>query len=109
MKKIFFLLGVVGLLYVGYTVSLGVREKALIYFPEKNHTSSPKDLGLSYEDIFLKNKDGLTLHGWFFPNRGSKKTVLFFHGNAGNVSGGLDLVSFYLKKMGTQVFIIYYL
>ena len=38
------------------------------------------------EVITLKTADGTTLTGWFQPAEPGKPTLLYFHGNAGNVS-----------------------
>lgn len=43
----------------------------------------PEDLNI--EEVFFETKDALTLHAWYLDNN-SDKTVLFFHGNAGNLS-----------------------
>ena len=38
------------------------------------------------EDIDLTAKDGTKIHGWFYRAEEPKKTLLFFHGNAGNIT-----------------------
>jgi uncharacterized protein len=39
-------------------------------------------------DVWFKTADGLRLHGWFFENRigPDNPTIIFFHGNGGNIS-----------------------
>lgn len=39
-----------------------------------------KFLAQPREDVWIKSSDGLKLHGTFFPNRGSRRVVLCFHG-----------------------------
>ncbi len=65
-------------------------EKHLIYFPMRAHDVTPSALGLGYEEVELRAEDGVRLHGWFLPVKGSQLTVLVCHGNAGNVSHRLD-------------------
>ncbi len=49
-----------------------------ILYPKVNHVWSPEN---SYENIWVGN-----LHGWWFNNSPYSKTVVFCHGNAGNIS-----------------------
>ena len=37
-------------------------------------------LSQAHEDVWITSDDGLKLHGTFFPNQGSKRIVLCFHG-----------------------------
>src|SRR3989442_15755906 len=47
---------------------------------------------MPFEDVFLEAGDGVRLHGWLVPGVGkSSLTLLFFHGNAENIGGCLDL------------------
>jgi hypothetical protein len=78
----------VGLVIAG--ALLLVFEKKLIYFPTRAHDATPAGLGLAHEEAELRAADGVRLHGWFLPAKGSRLTVLLFHGNAGNVSHRLD-------------------
>ncbi len=69
-----------------------VFEKHLIYFPSRAHDATPAGLGLPYEEVELRAEDGVRLHGWFLPVKGSRHTLLVCHGNGGNVSHRLDRV-----------------
>src|SRR3989442_3010206 len=47
---------------------------------------------MPFEGVFLEAGDGVRLHGWLVPGVGkSSLTLLFFHGNAENIGGCLDL------------------
>ena len=54
----------------------------------------------------IEASDGVTLHGWFIAGR-SKRVLLFFHGNAGNISHRLDSIRQF-QKLGLSVLIIDY-
>lgn len=75
---------------------LAVFQSRLVYFPdmERELAATPQSVGLDYEPVDLRTEDGETLHGWWLPppgsGRPSRGTVLFFHGNAGNISHRLD-------------------
>ncbi|MFH1018544.1 MAG: alpha/beta hydrolase [Pseudomonadota bacterium] len=64
-----------------------------IYFPEAHHEFRPDDFKLPYEDISLTTDDGVKLHAWWIGDHSMRKTVLFFHGNAGNISHRLDRIN----------------
>jgi uncharacterized protein len=61
---------------------------ALLYVPTRELTSTPADVGLPYEDLMITTADRERLHGWWVPARTPAPLghVLFFHGNAGNLS-----------------------
>ena len=67
-------------------------SRSLPFFPSKEIQASPDSLGLAYEDIRLTTTDGETIAGWYVPAAGSNdgRVLLFFHGNAGNISFCLD-------------------
>jgi uncharacterized protein len=63
-------------------------QKSLLYLPNmpgRELTATPAGIGLAYEDVAIDTADGLRLHGWFIP-ASSPRVLLFFHGNAGNIS-----------------------
>lgn len=80
-----------------------------VFFPDKIIHQTPDSFQLPYEDIFVKGTTQMTLyekyHGWFIPAlQNDKETnvlknyvLIFFHGNAGNVSHRLS----FLKKLYT--------
>lgn len=63
--------------------------------------------GIKPEDIWFRAKDDSQLHGWFFKVPGAKHTVLFSHGNTGNMTGRPNLVRL-LLQCGLSVFIYDY-
>lgn len=65
--------------------------ESFIFYPEKEFWTLPTDRGMEYEDVFLSCPDGVTIHGWFLPGRG-ETTLLFFHGNGGNISHRVEKV-----------------
>lgn len=66
---------------------------------------TPDKIGLVYEDVFFRSADGLKLHGWWLPAKGQAKgTVLFFHGNAENISTHIGSV-YWLPAQNYNVFL----
>lgn len=62
-------------------------ERQLVFFPSGVLEGTPADVGgLAYEDAEMVTPDGVKLHGWFVRAPDEKARILFFHGNAGNIS-----------------------
>lgn len=76
-------------------------------FPNRALGASPSDIGLNYEDVSLTTSDNERLHGWYIPAVDSKGTLLFFHGNAGNISHRLESVKIF-HELGLDTMIIDY-
>jgi fermentation-respiration switch protein FrsA (DUF1100 family) len=85
-----------------------VFEKHLIYFPTRAHEVTPEGLGLASEEVELRAEDGVRLHGWFLPVKGSRLTVLVCHGNAGNVSHRLDRVLLMQSRLNVDTLLFDY-
>jgi uncharacterized protein len=92
---------------IGFIVYVRSLEDRTVFVPTKTQEGTPQDIGLPFENIFLTTSDGIKIHGWFVPALDAKTTLLYFHGNAGNITGRLPkIVLFHL--MGLNVFIIEY-
>lgn len=78
-----------------------------IYYPEPRWMMTPADLNLESEEVFLTPEPGVQLHAWFFPHPEPLASLLFCHGNAGNVSHRLDNVA-HLLRIGFQVLLFDY-
>ncbi len=83
-------------------------EKGFIYFPEKDVVASPDDAGVPFEELWLLAGDGVRINGWYVPHHGSKQTLLWFHGNAGNIGNRVDLLSRLHRELKTNILIIDY-
>jgi hypothetical protein len=84
-----------------------LSQPGMIFFPYAPLDATPNDWGLEYEDVSFRTDDGLGLHGWFIPHADSHRVLLFFHGNAGNISHrGESIVVFH--RLGLNVFIVDY-
>lgn len=90
-----------------FLMILSLLEHRMIYFPEKGISADPSQAGLAFEDVSLRAEDGVDLHGWWVPREGSDLTILFLHGNAGNISHRLGRIDF-LHRLEANVLIIDY-
>lgn len=82
-------------------------ENYFVFFPQKVLDFFPSDYGLDWKDVRLHTSDGQTLHGWYFSVAPEEPVILFYHGNAGNISHRLDYIQ-RLTRMGINVFIFDY-
>jgi hypothetical protein len=88
MKRFFIILGsIVISAYLLLCLIVFLFQKNWIFHPVREFRPLPADLVL--EDVYFFNKDGIKLRGWFLDNEAAK-TVLFFHGNGGNISYGFE-------------------
>ena len=105
--RIMILLGVLGLVYLAICLLVYLNQARLVYYPERELNASPADVGLVYEEVTLTTEDGLKLHAWFVPASAPRGTVLFCHGNAGNISHRIYFIRF-LNELGLSVLIFDY-
>ena len=84
-----------------------IIDRHTIYFPERELTASPADVGLEFDDVFLTASDGTSLHGWYVPGDGPT-TLVWFHGNAGNISHRVENLLQLNRRLGVNVFIFDY-
>ena len=74
--------------------------------PGRALDTTPDRAGMEYEDVWLRTEDDVDIHGWYIRGS-SSRVLLFFHGNAGNISHRLYSIRQFLD-LGFSVFIIDY-
>ena len=96
--------------YAFLSVLLYFMQERMVFLarlPGRELEATPRDAGFEYADVYIQTSDGLTLHGWYVHARNPRGTVLFFHGNAGNISHRLDSLAIF-HELGLDTFIIDY-
>lgn len=87
MVKLFKISALLG--FVVYFIILAyvyLFQRNLLYHPSINSYQSDK-INFDYEEIFIQNNEGIKLKAWLHEkDLINKKTILFFHGNAGDLS-----------------------
>lgn len=101
-----FLVGLV-LVYFGLLAMLYFAQSKLVYFPSRQLVATPAQVGLDFEEVTFLSDEGVTLHGWFVPGEPGGRTLLFMHGNAGNISHRLDSLLVF-NQLGLSTFIFDY-
>ena len=93
--------------YLGLVLLVYLAQSRLIYFPEPGReiVSTPDQIGLPYESVEIATANDEMLHAWYVPAPDAKATILFFHGNAGNISHRMDyLPMFHRLGYNTLIF-----
>ena len=108
--------GVIVAVVLAIKIAALVLEPRLTFYPVRDYFETPAAAGLAFEDVVLRTSDGVSVHGWFVAAAdaarvaapeappvhagrtapaGSRRpiTLLFFHGNAENIGGCLDLAA----------------
>ena len=86
-----------------------MSEKGIVFFPERFIEATPKDYRLEpYEDVFFPAQDGTRLHGWYVHGPDERAVLLWFHGNAGNISHRLHNLKKLHDALQIPVFIFDY-
>jgi fermentation-respiration switch protein FrsA (DUF1100 family) len=97
-------------LYLVFATTVYLFQDHLLFLagvPGREIQATPTQRGLDYQDLWLHTADGETLHAWLIPAPERRATVLFLHGNAGNISHRLDSIALFYG-LGLEVLILDY-
>ena len=102
-------------IYLAFLTLVYLGQSGLLYLPDaagRGLVATPAAIGLRYEEVQLRTEDGVPLHGWLISapettRQAPRRTLLFFHGNAGNISHRLDSLRIF-AELGLDVFIFDY-
>lgn len=77
--------------------------------PVQNKLFDPVRINMKYDDVFLTTLSGNKIHGWYFATtqKVNKGTVLFFHGNAENITSHFLMLR-WMPDAGYNYFIFDY-
>ena len=110
MRALISLLTIATSVYVLLSLVLYLLQGKMVFLsnlPGRALTATPGDIGLEYEDVYLTTLDDERLHGWYVPATISRGVIVFFHGNAGNISHRLDSIGIF-HQLGLDTLIIDY-
>ncbi len=98
-------------LYLVVGLVLYAFQGRMVHLPDipgRAIVATPDERGMAWRDITIPGTDGVQLHGWHVHADGEPRgTLLFFHGNAGNISHRLDSIALF-HELGLEVVIIDY-
>ncbi len=103
MRAIIIFIGIIILLFF----SIRHLEQKNLFFPFREIETKPNDIGLDYEDITVTTKDAVRLVGWFVPSKMHRATLIFCHGNAGNIGHRIEKIKIF-NELNLDVLIFDY-
>ncbi len=101
---------VIAVFIIAYSVlgwTLYFKQPSFLYKPISDMPYTPEELALDYENVTLQTADGVKISAWYIPAANAKKTVLFCHGNGGNMMHRLDSINVF-NEFGLNCFIFDY-
>ena len=93
--------------YGGFGMILFLLQSKFLYCPLRKVSYTPEDLSLDYEDLTLTTSDEVKINAWYIPADNAQYTVLFCHGNGGNMMHRLDSIELF-NKLGLNCLIFDY-
>ena len=86
---------------------LEMLERYFVFFPVRTLPATPGDTNVTFEDVFFLSSNQYWIHGWFIPGT-SKYTLLWFHGNGGNIGHRTEEILMMHNSLGVNIFIFDY-
>jgi fermentation-respiration switch protein FrsA (DUF1100 family) len=83
-------------------------EDSFIFHPSAVIERTPADVGLNFTDVYFDARDGVRLHGWFLSHAEARSTLIWFHGNAGNISHRVQNLRRLREQAKINIFIFDY-
>lgn len=103
-------LAISALAYAAIVALTWLFQHRLLYLPTtpgREWAATPANIGLAYEELRIRTDDGVELSAWLVPAEPDRGLLLFFHGNAGNVSHRLESIEIF-HRLGLSVLIVDY-
>lgn len=82
-------------------------ESRFLYYPSRALAADPASVGLAFREVAFTAEDGVRLHGWLIPGR-VPTTLLYSHGNAGNIGDRLAIARLLADHLGVGLFMYDY-
>jgi len=86
---------------------LYATQERRVFLATRSVAHTPAEAGLAYEDVAIRTEDGEILRGWLVRHPRPRGTVLFFHGNAGDIGDRVPTAAL-LQRQGVEVLLVDY-
>ena len=105
MKYLYFTVSSIIIAYIVVIIFVYFYQRKLLYHPSENNYQNDT-IQFNYEEIFIKVNDEIKLKSWII-NKDLKnfKTLVFFHGNAGDLSNRIYKLN-ELDKLDINILLI---
>jgi pimeloyl-ACP methyl ester carboxylesterase len=107
-KGIFVSGGILFATYIGLCLFLRFWQTRLIFFPSEVITTTPAEVNLPYEEVWLPVSTG-KIHGWWIPSsaKAEAPVLLYFHGNGSNIGDNVNRAARF-HQLGLSVLLVDY-
>ena len=95
------------IVYAGIILLVAIFQSRLVYFPSREINTTPDKAGISHEPVRFRTEDWIDLSGWYIPAPNACETILFCHGNSGNISHRIETIKIF-HRLGLNTFIFDY-
>ena len=68
-------------------------QPRMAFFPWTGVQRTPAAAGIQFKDLEITTADGVRLHGWWMEHPAPRAAVIYWHGNGGNLSLWLDVLT----------------
>jgi len=82
-------------------------QRRIVFQPSRRIGATPDNVGLPFRGVEFAGPGGRRLHGWYVPAANAQFTLLYCHGNAGNIGHRVDTIRAFVER-GLSVFIFDY-
>ncbi|MGH8650392.1 MAG: alpha/beta hydrolase, partial [Burkholderiales bacterium] len=98
-----------GIAYGAVLLLVFLFQSHLVFFPGTGREAvlTPQSYGLRFESVRIVTADGETLDAWWVPAERARGVVLFFHGNAGNISHRIDYLQMFHRLRYSTLIVDY--
>lgn len=98
-----------GIAYGAVLVLVFLFQSHLVFFPGTGREAvlTPQSYGMRFEPLQIRTADGETLDAWWVPAEDARGVVLFFNGNAGNISHRLDYLQMFHRLRYSTLIVDY--
>lgn len=111
LRMILWLVIIVVVLLIAGTALFYAYQDWVVFVPNSEVAMTPGELNLEHREFWIEVEPGKRIHGWYYSAAGkdarTTKTVLFCHGNAGNISHRVYSAQ-YLVSLGVNVLMFDY-
>ena len=101
------LIGAVLVTYALFVVGIYSAQRFLLYRPDANSLLDPSPEFPSPQILDQRTTDGIITRSWYWPAQPKQPSLVYFHGNSGNISHRLNKISAYLQA-GLGVILVGY-
>jgi len=105
MKYLYLALSSIILAYIIIVLFTYLYQRKLLYHPSENNYTGD-EIQFDYKEVFIEVDKGVKLKSWFLEKDLKKnKTILYFHGNAGDLTNRVHKLN-ELNKLDVNILII---